>query len=281
MTEFSKELEKLDSLLQNTEKSATQLYYDIKGYILEFFQKNNNNLDYISELKTIIVYLQTKRSDLIIFKNIGDKLSEIVLLKPKIKIKSCLDNFLMFTKGIEIDLNNSVINAVKCITKSYQYNKILVISYSKLVLDVLIKLEPDTIYVCESRPLLEGNKFALDLRSRIQKKSSINIICDALSSSYIKEVDLVLIGMDSWFKDNAITNKIGSLGLAISAKYFNKPFIVIGSTLKKTLLDSVEFKPEFYDINHAYPSEFQQQNITIINQYFEVIPQELITEIIR
>jgi methylthioribose-1-phosphate isomerase len=80
------------------------------------------------------------------------------------------------------------------------------------------------VYANETRPLLQGARLtSWELtRHGIQTYT----ICDNMAASYMPRMDIVLVGADRIAQNGDTANKIGTLGLAIIARYFNIPFYV-------------------------------------------------------
>jgi eIF-2B alpha/beta/delta-like uncharacterized protein len=151
-------------------------------------------------------------------------------------------------------------------------------SYSSTVIGSLINARINgkdlLVIVPESRPALEGRRTAKILSERgIRTK----IIADMASFGQLKDVDMVLVGCDTICKAG-IVNKIGTLGLAITAKNYERPFYVAGERSK--------FLPSIYQkapkIEMKDPQEILDDpgSIEIDNVYFDITPYEYITGIV-
>ena len=91
----------------------------------------------------------------------------------------------------------------------------MLISYSSTIINLLLKSKKYNfeIYVSESRPLFEGQRVAETLSPYFKT----HLIIDAAIGTFIDEIDLVLIGVDSILVDGSIVNKVGTLFSCISA----------------------------------------------------------------
>jgi translation initiation factor 2B subunit (eIF-2B alpha/beta/delta family) len=100
---------------------------------------------------------------------------------------------------------------------------------------------------------------------------------DAGIYSILPDSDLILVGADA-VSSSGLVNKIGTHGLAIAAKQYNKTLYALCS-MEKIL-------PKEYPIILKYeknPKEIISQpikNVTPVNYYFDLTPLELITGII-
>lgn len=148
--------------------------------------------------------------------------------------------------------------------------------HSHLVVAMLRKAKSEgrdfKVIVTETRPLYQGKKTATELL-----KSDIQVIygVDSIIGHAMKQSTKVLTGCDAILPDGSIVNKIGTLPLAIVAQKFGKPYYVAGETIKMT---------EKVDIEHRDPKEVidpeKLSKAEIINPAFDVVPSDLITEII-
>lgn len=150
------------------------------------------------------------------------------------------------------------------------------ISFSKTLSDIIkirIKEKNDIeVFVLESRPMLEGRKFALELS---KLNVNVTLVVDAFMCYAVKNSDAILIGSDQILKNGNVVNKIGSYPLALCAKEFNKPFYVIAD--KSKFVNKSKYIPKSFQDSEIYRTN---KNITIINQYFEEIPSKFITKIL-
>ncbi|RLC44226.1 MAG: hypothetical protein DRH57_09375 [Candidatus Cloacimonadota bacterium] len=187
--------------------------------------------------------------------------SQFPVMAPIIKIK-------LYLQKNEINLNN--LNNIRKILadKSYIQNSkkiftniisILTFSNSSSVRAIFLHYKKliQKIICCHSLPLGEGNalhKFLLDNNMCSQ------IIEDSETSLYMEKVNSIIIGADMVTEDYVV-NKIGSLQLALLARYYDKPVYVIAS------------KSKFIN-KHLV-------NFSNWNSYFEKVDRSLITEIIN
>ena len=82
------------------------------------------------------------------------------------------------------------------------------------------------VLVDETRPRLQGAR--LTAWELSQEKIAHKIIPDGAAASFLQkgETDLVIVGADHIAANGDVANKIGTLPLAIAAKYFGVPFYV-------------------------------------------------------
>jgi translation initiation factor 2B subunit (eIF-2B alpha/beta/delta family) len=92
-------------------------------------------------------------------------------------------------------------------------------------------------------------------------------------SSFISRCDAVICGADKLLKDGSVVNKTGSLSAAILADYFKKPFYILSESEKI----AYSFRKDYRDSYEVWKKK--NRKLKIHNNYFEVIPSELITKI--
>jgi methylthioribose-1-phosphate isomerase len=82
------------------------------------------------------------------------------------------------------------------------------------------------VYADETRPLLQGSRLtAWELQ---QAGIDVTVICDNMAAHLMAQglIDLVIVGTDRVAANGDVANKIGTLGVAILAQYFQIPFYV-------------------------------------------------------
>jgi len=141
------------------------------------------------------------------------------------------------------------------------------------------------IYADETRPLLQGARLtSWELQ---QAGLSVTLICDNMAAHIISQgfVNLIIVGADRVAANGDVANKIGTMGLAILAKYFSIPFYVACP------YSTVDFStPEGKDIvieergedevTHCGSHRVAPEGVMVRNPAFDVTPNELITGMI-
>lgn len=115
-----------------------------------------------------------------------------------------------------------------------------------------------------TEPLLQGVKTARELaRSGIKT----TLIVDSAVGYFMRGIDMVMVGTDAMriVEPKGVINKIGTSLIAIAAKNYNKPFYVIGNTLK---ID----KREYIVIEERPPEEVHKpiRGVRIRNPAFDL-----------
>jgi methylthioribose-1-phosphate isomerase len=136
------------------------------------------------------------------------------------------------------------------------------------------------VYVLETRPLLQGAR--LTAYELTKAKIPYVLITDNMMGTVMKEVDLVLVGADRIARNGDTANKIGTLTLAITAHYYQKPFYVAAPT---SSFDFTKRTGGEIPIEERSPDEVRllrnipiaPKNAPIYNPAFDITPHNLIT----
>lgn len=142
------------------------------------------------------------------------------------------------------------------------------------------------VFADETRPLLQGARLTT---YELQKAGvDVTLICDNMAASAMRKdwVQAVVVGCDRIAANGDVANKIGTLGVAILARYYGIPFYVLGPTSTLDLScpdgDSIrieERQPE--EVTDAwYVRRMAPQGIQVYNPAFDITPHFLITAII-
>lgn len=142
------------------------------------------------------------------------------------------------------------------------------------------------VFVDETRPVLQGAR----LTTFELKKLNVeyDLICDSMAASLMAagSIDAVLVGCDRMAANGDGANKIGTLSLAINAKYYDIPFymFVPSSTIDFSIENGKDIPIEMRDgreITETYYSNSLPDDIRCeYNPSFDITPAELITAVI-
>ena len=141
------------------------------------------------------------------------------------------------------------------------------------------------VYADETRPLLQGAR--LTAWELMQRDIDVTLICDSMAALVMRQgkIDGVVVGADRIAANGDAANKIGTYGVAVSAKYHGVPFYVAApvSTFDLTLPDGngipiEERDPE--EICCGFGKRTTPEGVKVYNPAFDVTPAELITGII-
>jgi methylthioribose-1-phosphate isomerase len=141
------------------------------------------------------------------------------------------------------------------------------------------------VYSDETRPLLQGSRITATELSRAG--IPVTVLCDNMAASLMREkrIDAVFVGADRIAANGDAANKIGTFPLALVARHFGVPFVVLAptSTIDATLPDG-----RGIPIEHRNPAEVVEPfglktappGVAVYNPAFDVTPADLITAII-
>lgn len=142
-----------------------------------------------------------------------------------------------------------------------------------------------SVYADETRPLWQGSRLtAFELHAA---GIPTTVICDSMAAHVMqtRNVDAVIVGADRITARGDTANKIGTYGLAVSARHHGVPFYVAApsSTFDLTLVRGQEIPIEQRDgeeITKPYGIPLAPEGVNAYNPAFDVTPAELITAII-
>ena len=141
-----------------------------------------------------------------------------------------------------------------------------------------------SVIATETRPLLQGSRLtAFELA---HDKIPVKVIVDSAAAQIMSRgvVDKILVGADRILKTGHVTNKIGTLPIALSAKFYGVPFYVAApvSTLDMTTDSSMVVIEERNQREVLYFAgrRVAPNNVEALNPAFDVTPPELVTGIV-
>ena len=141
-----------------------------------------------------------------------------------------------------------------------------------------------SVIATETRPLLQGSRLtAFELA---HDKIPVKIICDSAAAQLMARgvVDKIVVGADRILRTGHVTNKIGTLPIALSAKFYGVPFYVAAPT------STIDMKtdPSMVVIEERDQEEvlsiggkrFAPRKVEALNPAFDITPPELVTGIV-
>ena len=141
-----------------------------------------------------------------------------------------------------------------------------------------------SVIATETRPLLQGSRLtAFELS---HDKIPVRIIVDSAAAQMMSRglVDKIVVGADRILKTGHVTNKIGTLPIALSAKFYGVPFYVAApvSTLDMATDPSMVVIEERNQREVLYVAgrRVAPRNVEALNPAFDVTPPELVTGIV-
>jgi len=141
-----------------------------------------------------------------------------------------------------------------------------------------------SVIATETRPLLQGSRLtAFELA---HDRIPVKVIVDSAAAQIMSRgvVDKILVGADRILKTGHVTNKIGTLPIALSAKFYGVPFYVAApvSTLDMATDSSMVVIEERNQREVLYFAgrRVAPSNVGALNPAFDVTPPELVTGIV-
>jgi methylthioribose-1-phosphate isomerase len=141
------------------------------------------------------------------------------------------------------------------------------------------------VCVDESRPLLQGSRLtAWELR---RARIPVTVLTDGMAASLMRErgVDVCIVGADRIAANGDVANKIGTYGLAITARHHGVPFVVAAPS---STVDPATASGNEIVIEHRTPDEVRciagvataPMDVDVYNPAFDVTPATLISAIV-
>ena len=135
--------------------------------------------------------------------------------------------------------------------------------------------------VKETRPRKQGHITARELD---EMGVDVTMVVDSAARRYMNDVDHVLVGADAIAADGSVVNKIGTSGLAVTARERGTPIVVAAQTLKldpATMTGNaveIEMREESEVISESDRSEIGE--IAVENPAFDVTPPRYVDAIV-
>lgn len=141
------------------------------------------------------------------------------------------------------------------------------------------------VYADETRPLLQGARLtSWELQ---QSGIDVTLLTDNMAAHIMSQglIDLVITGTDRVAANGDVANKIGTMGVAILAKYFGIPFYVCcpSSTIDLDTAHGKDIPIEERgddEVTNFGARRTAPEGIKVRNPAFDVTPNELVTGLI-
>jgi methylthioribose-1-phosphate isomerase len=140
-----------------------------------------------------------------------------------------------------------------------------------------------TVYAGETRPMLQGARLTTWELTRGGIRTYA--ICDSMAAYFMPKINLILVGADRIAANGDTANKIGTLGLAIIARFYGVPLYVCApissfDPLLRTGADiPIEVRPE-NEMRRFNRRRIVAERAGILNPAFDVTPGCLLTGIV-
>lgn len=256
--------EKFEEILSNKMMGSTELLERLNKFFLQSPDKKDNFREYIS--------LASRR--LTTFASIQNYLKE---LKDILESKGTeeVQAFLLHAEESRESFYQRLYDNAKPVIKGF--NSVITISNSYTLFQIFKLWHKDNpllkVIVPESRAMSEGRVMAEKLLSLGVR---VEFILDSMMSEYTAASDAAVIGADMLLSNGNVVNKSGSMALALAARHFKKPFIVI--TGKDKFSSNDKYTPQEYLPEEVW--SYRHKNLKVTNHYFEEVEKDLITHII-
>ncbi len=141
-----------------------------------------------------------------------------------------------------------------------------------------------SVIATETRPLLQGSRLTAFELSR--DGIPVRVICDSAAAQLMAQgmVDKVVVGADRILGTGHVTNKIGTLQIALGAKFFGVPFYVAAPVSTLDLVSDVSRvvieERDQREVLLIGGRRFSPRNVGALNPAFDITPPELVTGIV-
>lgn len=139
------------------------------------------------------------------------------------------------------------------------------------------------VFSDETRPRFQGALTAFELS---QAGIDVTTITDSTAATVLQQQDVtaVIVGCDRVALNGDVVNKIGTLPLAIAAKFYNVPFYVAAPTPTFDLTvphgDAIPIEErDVREVTHIYDNNVAA-DVAVYNPAFDITPNSLITGLI-
>ncbi len=141
-----------------------------------------------------------------------------------------------------------------------------------------------SVIATETRPLLQGSRLTASELSR--DGIPVRLICDSAAAQLMAQgaVDKVVVGADRILGTGHVTNKIGTLPIALGAKFYDVPFYVAAPVSTLDLVtDASRVIIEERDQREVLligGRRVSPRNVGALNPAFDITPPKLVTGIV-
>ncbi len=261
-------------ILSDNKSGSSEILDSVLKYNLQYLKENNLNSDALRQLFIFNKAVMAKFSAMAIVANGLNRANKIISESiSDIKLATiALDRFKLLVKDLTKIDRKIIKNSSVLFSKTK--GKIAIATYSnsglvKKVIESYCK-KISKIYMSEARPANEGRAMA-----QFFSDLGIEVVftVDALLHELLSKTDLLMLGADSVGQDKFI-NKIGSRVLLESARKYRVKSAILFESLKIKKSGLHANLKNDYNSREIWPSGCPE-NITVINQYFEIINNNL------
>jgi len=141
-----------------------------------------------------------------------------------------------------------------------------------------------SVIATETRPLLQGSRLTAFELSK--DKIPVRVICDSAAAGLMAQgmIDKVIVGADRILGTGHVTNKVGTLPIALAAKFYSVPFYVAAPVSTLDLVTDVSRviieQRDQREVLSIGGKRFSPRNVEALNPAFDITPPELVSGII-
>jgi len=141
-----------------------------------------------------------------------------------------------------------------------------------------------SVIATETRPLLQGSRLTAFELAR--DGIPVRVICDSAAAQLMAQgvVDKVVVGADRVLGTGHVTNKIGTLPIALGAKFYGVPFYVAAPVSTLDLVTDVSRvvieERDQREVLSVGGRRFAPPNVGALNPAFDITPPELVSGIV-
>src|SRR2546421_9372914 len=141
-----------------------------------------------------------------------------------------------------------------------------------------------SVIATETRPLLQGSRLTAFELAR--DGIPVGVMCDSADAQLMAQgvVDKVVVGADRVLGTGHVTNKIGTLPIALAAKFYGVPFYVAAPASTLDLVTDVSRvvieERDQREVLSIGGRRFAPRNVGALNPAFDITPPELVTGIV-
>ncbi|OLD15066.1 MAG: S-methyl-5-thioribose-1-phosphate isomerase [Crenarchaeota archaeon 13_1_40CM_3_52_17] len=141
-----------------------------------------------------------------------------------------------------------------------------------------------SVIATETRPLLQGSRLTAFELAR--DGIPVRVIVDSAAAQLMAQgvVDKIVVGADRILGTGHVTNKIGTLPIALAAKFYGVPFYVAAPASTLDLVTDVSQvvieERDQQEVLLIGGRRFAPSNVEALNPAFDITPPELVTGIV-
>ncbi len=133
-----------------------------------------------------------------------------------------------------------------------------------------------SVIATKTEPLKQGVRTVKELT---HARIPVTLIIDSAVGHFMPDVDAVIVGTDA-IRKKGVVNKIGTRLYATAAKEYNKPFYVVGNTLKLDKRRKFEIEERPAKEVYMELKSGKLKRVKIRNPAFDITPWKFVSKVI-